>query len=212
MDAFAKSVYVGEIGKQCDFASSAYECLSQCIALLFGSGGTGQNYDVLRKEVFRHSHSFLTHASNVSRLLWPIVTKRRLDEVDEVYFARIGTEKKDRYLRGVVLRELYEGCPLDVLLNRELRDHLEHFDERLDDWRLNSKDRNIASDTIGPENTFSGLAPGDAMRWYDPSESTFRFRGSQYQLPPLMEAIKACHEKSAALKDILWEEICATNR
>src|SRR5579864_5789516 len=27
----------------------------------------------LHREVFRHIHSFLTHASNVSKLLWPII-------------------------------------------------------------------------------------------------------------------------------------------
>jgi hypothetical protein len=52
--------------------------------------------------IFREIHSFLTHASNVSKLFWPIGTKRN-NETEEQFEVR-----KPAIKRGRELRELYD--------------------------------------------------------------------------------------------------------
>src|ERR1051326_5240680 len=53
---------------------------------------------VLTQDTFRSIHSFLTHASNASKLLWPGVPMRKPDESRNTYIERLSSEgpKKKR--------------------------------------------------------------------------------------------------------------------
>jgi hypothetical protein len=75
------------------------------------------------------------------------------------------------------------------LKTRTLRDHLEHFDERLDHWAANSKRRNYVQDLIGGDSAISGVDPEDIMRWYNPATGRVRFRGEEYDLRELADAV-----------------------
>jgi len=65
--------------------------------------------------VFYHAHHFLIHATNIDKLI----------NVDASSF------------RGQYLASLFSGNSIDVKQFRRLRNHLEHFDERLDMWVKN---------------------------------------------------------------------------
>lgn len=204
MDAFLQRVYVGEIKSQCQFALNAVGGLNRALQQL----GAGVQMEQAQRnffhaEVFRQIHSFLTHTSNVSRLFWPPVPKRRDAESEAEYHARI--QPLDKVQRSMSLRQLYGIDDTHCLRNRTLRDHLEHYDERLDHWRQTSTNRNIASDTIGPRNSIVGLAATDMMRWFDPSTNAFLFRGEEYNLQELATAVDVLLPLSVRLESELWE-------
>jgi hypothetical protein len=203
MDLFLQRVYVGEIKTQCQFAINAVGALNHALRQLGSFRPDGQaERQFFHAEVFRQTHSFLTHASNVSRLFWPPVPKQRSSEADAAYQARIGS--LDKVQRASCLRDLYKLEDDNCLRNRTLRDHLEHYDERLDHWRQTSEHRNIASDTIGPPNSIIGLTATDLMRWFDPSSNSFRFRGEEYNLQELATAIDRLLPMSVQLEEELW--------
>jgi hypothetical protein len=84
-----------------------------------------------------------------------------------------------------------------------LRDHLEHFDERLDHWERTSKRRNFVQDMIGPKNAIAGLEESDMMRWFDNSTLHFRFRGEEFDLQLLARSIEEVQQGSVAARERL---------
>lgn len=188
MDQYVLETYLREAEGQAEFALNAVRALNNVVSALQRdeeSQDDDQRRVTLNREVFRTIHSFLTHASNLSRLFWPIYRPPRQSETPEVFEERVPRAKRGRELRTVV------GLPDNghLLHDRRLRDHLEHFDERLDQWQVESKKRNYLQDHIGSVRSISGVDATDMMRWFDPSTSCFRFRGEEYDLQALTDAV-----------------------
>ncbi len=201
MDEFTKRIFVGELQKQCRFALNAGGQLNFSLQQLNIRDLEQKKREYFHSEVFRGIHSFLTHASNVSKILWPAEPKQKSNESDEQYQQRIGKIKKVH--RAIELREEL-GLPSEhTLKNRQLRDHLEHFHERIDDWEENSENKNFAQDIIGPENEIVGLAKTDMMRWFNPTNGTFLFRGETFSLQDIATAL----EKLLPILDTKQEEL-----
>jgi hypothetical protein len=77
-----------------------------------------------------------------------------------------------------------------ALASVDLRNHLEHFDERLDRWYRTSSNHNHADFIIGPaERTIVGIAPGDVFRHFDPETGEVIFWGEHYSLTALRDAL-----------------------
>jgi len=199
MDSFLQQVYVTEVKSQSRFALNAIGALNQALQATGEFDGDWNRRNFFHAEVFRQTHSFLTHASNISRIFWPPQPRKRKDEAPETFTQRqeFTTE------RGRSLLALFELDDSSPLKSRVLRDHLEHYDERLDHWSNTSERRNIASDTIGPPNAIGGLDPSDTMRWFDPTTNAFRFRGEEYALQPLVTAVDQLVPKAASLEESL---------
>ncbi len=115
--------------------------------------------------VFYHAHHFLIHATNIDKLI----------EVDRSSF------------RGKYLAPLLSGQTIDLKQFRRLRNHLEHFDERLDIWVKNFSDHaffdmNIITYAKGfPIKAFLRAMDGHI----------FRFHGEDYDLDALYSGISA---------------------
>lgn len=198
MDRQAQSIYVSEISVQCELAILA---------------GKNLNYFVENKaddrdnEIFRNIHSFLTHAGNVSRIFWPDVPKRKKDESEEDYDVRIG-EKDERAVakrqRGDCIKEIFNMPETSCLRVRALRNHLEHFDERLDDWRRTTKKNNMCMNVIGPPDIMAlGGDPKDIMRWFNIENGQYVFRGESFDLNTIYDEIKRVYELSVEISSRL---------
>ena len=115
------------------------------------------------KDVFFHLHHFLVHVSNVDRIL----------------DAKPGAD------RHTILAGHVDLSGIDLKPFRRLRNHLEHFDERLDRWVREFDghaffDMNIMTDTKGfPEKAF--------LRALD--RKTFKFLGEDYNMTNLYQAV-----------------------
>jgi hypothetical protein len=114
-------------------------------------------------DVFLHLHHFVIHATNIDKIL---DTKPDTDR-HSVLAARID-------LSGIDLKPF-----------RRLRNHLEHFDERLDRWVREYDghaffDMNIVTGTKGfPKKAFLRALDGD----------TFKFHGGDYNMTELYASI-----------------------
>ncbi|WP_224041641.1 hypothetical protein [Cupriavidus respiraculi] len=167
-------IYLSELRAQCLMTYVG----TQQLELALQNGLQNMQAGFGTAPVFANCHSILTHASNISRLLWPIPGKRN------------DPHRESRAERGAKLRELLGVGDDHPLRNRALRDHLEHFDERLDDWDRTSEHGNYLQDNVARWGAIPGLAEGDYMRWYDPTTHEVRFRGEAWSIVDLVESVR----------------------
>jgi hypothetical protein len=74
--------------------------------------------------------------------------------------------------------------------------HFEHFDEGLENWANTSKRKNFVDSNVGPTGMISGIEPQDYLRNFDPSKATLTFRGDEYQLQPIVNAILELYRRA----------------
>jgi hypothetical protein len=196
MESHIRDTYLNEAARQCTFALNAKRGLDNVLGRLRAAAWSEDRgkYGTLHAEVFRSIHSLLTHASNVSRLFWPAPPRRKTGESKAAYRERCACDPK--LMRGRDLRDAV-GLPQHghTLRSRQMRDHLEHFDERLDDWQRASKNMNFFNDYIGPVGGISGVDPTDQMRWFDPTTYHLWFRGEEYDLSAVAAAVEDVRDR-----------------
>lgn len=133
---------------------------------------------------FREAQSFLNQAAAMSRILWPPKT-----------------HTPTAVARAEHLRKVLEVTESHPLRRRTLRDHLEHFDERLDRWSQETTHGTIIDLTIGPATQFVGgeaVSRGDFLRVYEPERKVFTFRGDEFDIQELVGGVE--HLMTAASK------------
>jgi hypothetical protein len=124
--------------------------------------------------------SLLIAAGNVSKLLWP--TKKYVE-------------------RGIALRQMLSIQEDSVLAARTLRNHFEHFDERLEDWAAAKGERMFVDSNIGPPGMGSGLDPAGLLRNLDTKDMAVTFRCDAYLLQPIATAIQELHARAFQIKN-----------
>jgi hypothetical protein len=72
---------------------------------------------------FDNLHRFCLDAALVSKIIWPLHSKNKKIE-------------QSRQKRGTQLRKILHLSEDNTIRDRTLRDSIEHFDERLDQWAL----------------------------------------------------------------------------
>src|SRR5258705_3487164 len=136
MTPFQLHIYLCEVEMQCEFSLAAAESVNgyfnghRDLATDESERAAGADAERVQAQLFRSIHSFLTHAAVVSRLLWPSRPRKRREE-DRASHDRRVAHAVNRGKQVRLALGLPDEQPGD---QRTLRDHLEHFDERLDDW------------------------------------------------------------------------------
>ena len=176
MEEFIEGIYLNELVAQCDHAISSVLRMNQAL----------QNH-ASPSDFFRDASNFLQHSSAASRLLWPPGSGHR------------GNKKRAKK-RGAHLRDKLGVDDGEALKNRALRDHFEHFDERLDDWAETSPNKNIVDNMIGPRNAIAGDAVKDQdfMRLFDPATKLLIFRGEPFDVQALVTSLEGIKAKASA--------------
>ncbi|NWB64550.1 hypothetical protein HX880_36890 [Pseudomonas sp. F1002] len=194
MDQFVLEIYLSEIESQSLMAINAITALDELGATRFEDlkEMSSEQRRLHTKEYFRSVHSFLTHLSNISRLIWPPALSpkqncfcgkpRAMELTCSTCVARMRSSE--------ILKALNILEPEHILKSRTLRDHLEHFDERIDNWMQTSKHQNFVQDNIGPLGAIKGSDQSDMMRNYDPRTGSFSFRGEIYSLVDLFAGLQ----------------------
>lgn len=135
------------------------------------------------REILDAVQTIAVQSAALSRYLWPSRTQT------------IHAERGAR-LRGSL--GVAEDSPLR---DRELRNHLEHFDERLDQFCQALQAGVILPTYVGPIHTDDGM-PAYLFRAYYTDVSVFEVLGKRFDIPPLLDEVGRIH-------DILVE--CAMN-
>lgn len=115
-------------------------------------------------------HAALGHAANASKILWP------------------SADRRSAARRGAQLQALLGIVSDHPLACRKLRNHLEHFDERLDRWAQTTRDANFFDRFIGPPGMIKieSDQPDPIMRHYDPATADAYFMGEKCSVLELM--------------------------
>lgn len=122
-------------------------------------------------ETFYGIQNLLNAAANIRKALW----------------GSNETVAADRKL----LRDSLETGEKSALFTKTvIRNHNEHFDERLDRWWRESKQKNLADIIVGPRNMIAGFDEIDRFRWYDPTNGDLLFWGDAFNLRELVTEIK----------------------
>ena len=141
---------------------------------------------------FQAAQGFLSHAAAISRILWP------------------PRKKDDRARgRGEHLRAVLSVTDNHPLRTRTLRDHLEHFDERLDQWSQETTHGAIIDLVIGPASSFIGgvaVGRGDFLRVYEQDRKVFTFRGDEFNIQELAAGVKTVRAATIERMKLLDEE------
>lgn len=184
-----------ELTRQCELSTEATRLWKQVYAGLppFPSPESGWPADKWREENRRlgelallFAHAFLTHAANASKLLWPSKPRD-----DHPYTRDQRQHRAETMRRGL---DVSEGSPLRF---RDLRDHFEHLDERLEVWYQTEAGQRL--DLVDLNRLPFGLSSPDALvsklRMFAPGQ--FRVLGDVYELAPIQEAVLTIGEASA---------------
>jgi len=125
------------------------------------------NFDQI--DVWSSIQSILVAAGNVSKILWP---------------------SKEYEERGERLRELLKVSDNNILSDRSLRNHFEHYDDRIEKW-FKGKSSAVYSDlAVDPFKSISGNVPSNHHRAYDPLTQTLTFRGESFDLAAVLKELK----------------------
>lgn len=195
MDLDAAAVFFSELQVQCGFALDAFEAVERALDEYATTDPNTAKAWPSRDAVFRNLHSFLTHAANVSKMLWPALPNQRKHESPEAYQERIS--KLARYKRGLFLREALGRDDSSPLISRELRDHLDHFDQRLDTWSADEGRRHYLQNYIGDARKRTSIKRGHQMRSFDPERKVFGFRGEEFELAVILPELRDIKLRSA---------------
>jgi hypothetical protein len=128
-----------------------------------------------RIEVWGSIQSILVAAANVSKILWPV--------------------KKSSKKRGEHLRKLLSVDESNLLYVRTIRNHFEHYDERIEDW-FNKNNSLVYRDLrINPFEPRPWSFPQFFHRSYNPVSKKLSFRGETIDLARVINSLLEIREK-----------------
>jgi hypothetical protein len=180
MDDFLSKIYLGQAKQECERCFHSLKVMNVIIE---------QRVD---EDFFQHALDLIHHAASVSRIFWPPGGRNK-------------QSTKRAHKRGQNLRDLLNLQGGHPVQNRSLRDHFEHFDERLDDWAENSKNRNIVHKLFGPRSAVGGdsIQDSDIIHHFDPATKIFGFRGEHFDIQELASGLDDIYKKTVAKIDEL---------
>jgi hypothetical protein len=198
VDSSIQNVFLYEIGEQSKLALLAFSELEATVNGIIGNDmkpdifptdsmeeiarkmedlrKMGNQINLYRDKCWNYLQSFLTTAANISKIFWP---------------ARHG-ESKEYSQRGMDLRNLLNVSDKSPLNNRDLRNHLEHYDERLHDWAKKSKIGALVTRNLSSVNTDDPYAD---MANFDMQKYIVSFWGKYYEILPLVSEIRTLYQR-----------------
>jgi len=171
MDDFLKQVYLGQVKEQCEYCFGTLKRLNLIMKKRFEG------------DFFHEALDFVEHAAAVSRFFWPPTCREK------------GKDRRSQ-VRGHALRESLGIQDDHPLRDRTLRNHFAHFDERLDEWAENSRNRVIIGKLIGPRKGVSGVADTDIIHHYDPATGIYAFRGEPFNIQSLADGVVDVYDRT----------------
>ena len=127
-----------------------------------------------RRGLLNEVQNIVQQAAALSRYFWPI------------------RQDRHRKFRAEDLRAAYTVTAESPLKDRDLRNQLEHFDEKLDDYLKEGIVGYILPEYVGPSLERDGV-PGHLFRAYYLDEGVFEVLGKQYKVQPIADEVLRLH-------------------
>lgn len=175
MERFLERIYLVQVLEDCRMCLASVSAFNAALN------------DPRNDEPFTHAMSFIHKAAAVSRIFWPPKS-----------FSKESSARAKS--RGENLKKALQINDTHPIKSRDLRDHLEHFDERLDDWAEHSKNRCIIVRMIGKRSHIAGnsINDSDIIHLFDPDTHRYYFRGQEFNLQELVDGIVDIHNRTGA--------------
>lgn len=155
-DDWSRRPYIVEIARQCALALRATDELTEAL----NTQGT------VSLAVQYAEQAFLGAAANVSKMFSP------------------SSQKPWARMRGQKLLELFNVAANSPVLDRDVRNHFEHIDDRIDSWIL-AQPRLTAEQVEAGEMDALATAPPARLRIVDPKAGTISFGEAEVSVPDL---------------------------
>jgi hypothetical protein len=181
VDTMHLRIFQTQVRDQCRFVLLATERVNETLKRVGDAAARGDNRAVAAANdvLWFELQNLLTAAANVSKVMWGSGGK---------------LEEERRPLRESL------GVPDDSpLKNTDLRNHFEHFDERIDRWWTESPNHAYIDRIIGPPNAISGtsVTDVDCFRQYNPATNQANFWGVDHDIQAIVSAAEALFESAA---------------
>ena len=129
-----------------------------------------QNDDVIL-DLFQN---IILNAGAISRFFWPSNKK--------IYYK----------IRGKKLKEVYRVSDSSILKNRDMRNYIEHFDEKLDDFLKEFDTWTVMQKYVGPLSYVNDNRTFFRAYFYD--KQIFKILNVEYEIKPIIDEIRRIHE------------------
>jgi hypothetical protein len=139
------------------------DAVRSAVSSFLAYGEVIQN-DGSEAEAARLLHDALTHSAAVSRFFWPPKIAGALAA-----------------FRGEQLRKIYDVDETSALFNRDLRNELEHFDEKLDNWLREIPVGPIIASPVFADHSIVDEGFGHAFKVVDFNNDVFVILGRKYE-------------------------------
>lgn len=161
-------IFQSEVKKQCEFALTSIAYINDSLSNL--------EKDNAGNQLWLFVQNFLVSTANVSKLLWG--SKKQVSESRKPLRDSLGVEENS------------------LIKSRELRNHFEHFDERIESWATSSKRKNFVDSNIGPSNFIVGVDLEDFLRNFDTDAMAVTFKGDTFELQPIVDELVDLRKKA----------------
>ena len=141
--------------------------------------------------------SLLAAGALVSKVLWP--NPPRFNGVDGTQLDEVWRHRAIERGRRVRAELLITGIP--ILESRKVRNALEHFDDRLDDYLIEQGNRFVVDRNIGPRDRLVRLSDGQSpkfLRHIDPQAGTVSVLDDDLDYRELSAAIADVSARAAS--------------
>gem|GEM_PF-2571762 len=187
MEKHIWALFRGEIQKNCDFALLAYGDMMKY------SESEEQNEKDRLDRIWLSIVSFLISVANISKILWP----SRPSKCPKCkYQPELPTKVSSQAKEIRTILSVNESSPLE---NRSFRNFFEHYDYEIEKW-ARSKTQLVYDSNVGPiELIIKSSNKPLIIRHFDQYKSVIYYRGRQYHIKPVVEAL---HELKAKTETI----------
>lgn len=183
MDKLLESAFLDELNGQCNYFALAIGGMKQCGLLFMDQNTEAETRRVTGQRFWFNVQAMLAAFANISKILYP-------------------QNKKDPYCaRGIHLRSVIGEAiakPFEASA-RSMRNHYEHFDERIDDWWEGGGRLRVDYNFFAP----SELAKYNHIdRWrnFDANTVILTFSGDNFNVPQMQTAVITLQEKVQRLR------------
>lgn len=157
-------------------ARTAVASLQHANSLLVLVDGKEEISPDIQDEILNSIQSIIIHGAALSRYFWPIRDRDALHKA-----------------RGTYLRDKFAINDNSPLKHKTLRDHLEHFDEKLDKHLKGGIVGYVLPKYVGP--SLSGNEPPHHLfRAYFVDTAVFQILNEKHEIGPLVEEIYRIHD------------------
>lgn len=161
MEKMVFRIFQNEIQKQCEYAINS--------AMYMNDSLNDLQKEHSGEQLWYFAQNFLTSTANVSKLLW-------------------GSKEEIKGSRKP-LRDSLQISDQSLVKSRAMRNHFEHYDERIESWASSSQRRNYVDSNIGPRNMIGGIDPSDFLRNFDTDLMAITFKGDTYEIQPIIDEL-----------------------